>query len=239
MRVPTGEIWMRPRVHAWACLQFLLVAWGCGSDNPSQEVTVPGAADTPRSERMPVASQPVVGYVGPDGQPFEVTLRTPGATSSVHRTIGTRTFELSLRGRPLAQYPCTSCHAGPLVTSARPEDAHQDIQPTHPSEFGGECGVCHSRQDVHELRLQGGTVVPLDEAYRLCGQCHYAATEAWASGGHGKRLDGWSGTRVVMGCTDCHEPHEPEVPKRIPFRGPTLPPGVDHGPQPTGGTGGP
>jgi hypothetical protein len=186
---------------------------------------------------MPVESQPVVGHVGPGGQPFEVTLRTPGASSSVHRMIGTRTFELSLRGRPLAQYPCTSCHAGTVTTSTRPEDAHQDVQPVHPSEFAGDCAVCHARQDVYQLRLQGGTQVPLDQAYRLCEQCHYAATAAWAGGGHGKRLDGWSGTRVVLGCTDCHEPHAPAVPVRIPFRGPTLPTPAIHAPAPAGGPG--
>jgi hypothetical protein len=186
---------------------------------------------------MPVASQPVIGYLGPGGQPFEVAVRTPDERSSLHRTIGTRTFELSLRGRPLAQYPCTSCHAGPLVAAARPDDAHQDVQPIHPSEFAGECGVCHSREDVYQLRLQGGTLVPLDQAYRMCGQCHYAASQAWAGGAHGKRLDGWDGARVVMGCADCHDPHSPATPVRIPFPGPDLPASAGHAPPPPGGDG--
>jgi hypothetical protein len=186
---------------------------------------------------MPVASEPVVGHVGPDGQPFQVTMRTPGAASAVHRTIGTRTFELSLRGRALAQYPCTSCHAGAVTTAARPGDAHQDVQPVHPSEFGSSCRVCHARADVYQLTLQGGTLVPLGQAYRLCEQCHYAATEAWAGGAHGKRLDGWSGARVVLGCTDCHDPHAPSVPERIPFRGPSLPARMAPA-EPPGGTGG-
>jgi hypothetical protein len=171
-----------------------------------------------------VASLPVVGYTGPGGLPFEVTLRTPGTSSSVHRAIGTQTFELALRARPLAQYPCTSCHVGALVTSSRPEDAHQDLQPTHPSQASAECGICHARSDVYQLVLEGGQNVPLDESYRLCAQCHFPQADAWAGGAHGKRLDGWRGARVVMGCADCHDPHAPATPRRIPFRGPTLPP---------------
>jgi len=46
--------------------------------------------------------------------------------------------------------------------------------------------------------------------------------EAWAGGGHGKRLDGWEGRRVVMACADCHDPHNPAVQTRIPFRAPQL-----------------
>jgi hypothetical protein len=201
----------------------LIAAAGCGADEAARELPVPASAETPRAARTPLASQAVVGYVGPGGRPFEVTLRTPGEPSSVHRTIGMRTFELSLRGRPLAEYPCTSCHAGALITTDRADDAHQHVQPVHPSEFATRCGICHARDDVYQMRLQGGTLVPLDQAYRLCGQCHYAASEAWAGGAHGKRLDAWSGTRVVMGCGDCHDPHAPRVPVRIPFPGPVLP----------------
>ena len=221
-----------------ACLVAAsIVMVGCRAEAPAPPEVTTAPTQTPRAEQMPVASQPVVGHVGPGGQPFEVTLRTPGAASSVHRTIGARTFELSLRGRPLAQYPCTSCHAGPLITSTRAEDAHQDVQPVHPAEFASDCAICHSREDVYQLRLQGGTLVPLDQAYRLCEQCHYAATEAWAGGGHGKRLDAWSGRRVVMGCSDCHEPHAPVVPVRIPFRGPTLPASTRQAPPPEGAGG--
>jgi hypothetical protein len=56
----------------------------------------------------------------------------------------------------------------------------------------------------------------------LCAQCHFSQAAAWAGGGHGKRLDGWQGRRVVMGCADCHDPHKPGLEPRVPFRAPQL-----------------
>ena len=59
--------------------------------------------------------------------------------------------------------------------------------------------------------------------------CHFTETDAWAAGGHGKRLDGWRGRRVVMGCADCHDPHDPAPRPRTPFAGPHLPAsGAEH-----------
>lgn len=206
-----------------ALLGLAFATWsGCGPGEPASWEGVPPLAGGPQPGRFADA-EPVIGRAGPGGRPFEVTGRRPGAESAVHGTIGTRTFELSLRSRPLTQYPCTSCHAGPLVTTPRPEDAHQDIQPVHPAEAGGACDVCHTREDVFRLAVQGGGTATLDETYRLCAQCHYAQVDAWAGGAHGKRVAGWQGPRVVMGCADCHDPHAPTLEKRIPFRGPILP----------------
>jgi hypothetical protein len=101
-------------------------------------------------------------------------------------------------------------------------DAHQNIQPRHPELLGSVCSTCHSPDAVDMLALRNAARVPLDHSYQLCSQCHFAQTEEWAGGGHGKRLDGWQGRRVVMGCTDCHDPHRPQTVARIPFRGPTI-----------------
>jgi hypothetical protein len=109
------------------------------------------------------------------------------------------------------------------VSTARAQDAHQDIQPLHPSEAATVCVGCHAPRDVSRLVLQSGETVPLGDAYRVCAQCHASQVEAWAGGAHGKRLGGWQGERVVLGCADCHDPHRPEIPRRVPFRGPVLP----------------
>jgi hypothetical protein len=140
--------------------------------------------------------------------------------------FGSITLPIALRSRAaaLSQYPCTSCHQGRKVVMAnqRISDAHNNIKPVHPDQTGAVCSTCHSGEDVELLTLKSGERATLDESYRLCAQCHFEQAEAWAGGGHGKRLDGWEGRRVVMACADCHDPHNPGVQTRIPFRAPQL-----------------
>lgn len=230
----------RHRVRTAAMMVSL--AWvqaACGGrDRAAQDISLgeerSGATTTPASRDSAqepgalhgVMAAPVIRWKGPGDRPFEVTLRTADPASANARRFGSMTMRTSLRARAadLGQYPCTSCHLGRAVTMAdeRVADAHQNITPQHPLQADGVCSTCHARDDVELLALKSGDRVTLDHAYRLCAQCHFSQAEAWAGGGHGKRLDGWQGRRVVMGCADCHDPHKPGVDKRIPFRAPQL-----------------
>jgi formate-dependent nitrite reductase cytochrome c552 subunit len=109
-----------------------------------------------------------------------------------------------------------------VLADERIADAHQNIKPIHPAQTGAACSTCHAPDNVELLALKSGDRATLDHAYRLCAQCHFSQAEAWAGGGHGKRLDGWQGRRVVMGCADCHDPHKPALEPRLPFGGPQL-----------------
>jgi hypothetical protein len=166
----------------------------------------------------------VQGRVGPGGKPFEVTLRTTGRPGH-DRRYGQLSLPTALRSAGLDKYPCTSCHIpGQVAVRAdRTDDGHQNIQPLHPNETGASCATCHSARNVDRLVLQSGETATMDEPYRLCAQCHSPQVTAWAAGAHGKRLDGWHGRRVVMNCTDCHDPHRPMTQHREPFPGPILP----------------
>lgn len=196
-----------------------------GASASAPDAPISSAAIEP-GELKAVLSVRVVGRVGPDGEAFEVALRTPGVPSGHARRFGSRDLQTVLRMRSpdLSQYPCASCHAGARLTSGadRVADAHPDIPSLHPAETGAACTSCHASTDVDVLTLQSGEVVTLDHVYRLCAQCHFREAEAWAAGAHGKRLDGWQGRRVVMNCTDCHDPHEPSLETRMPFRPPRL-----------------
>jgi hypothetical protein len=172
------------------------------------------------------AAAPVDLWKGPGDQPFEVTVRTGDPASNISRRFGTITRRTSLRERAadLGQYPCTSCHLGRRMVLAddRVADAHQNITAVHPVQTGGTCSTCHSPDNVELLALKSGERATLDHTYRLCAQCHFSQADAWAGGAHGKRLDGWQGRRVLMGCADCHDPHKPALEPRIPFRAPQI-----------------
>jgi hypothetical protein len=227
-----------------------LVLAGCGR-NPGDEtrVALPKLAEHPRaagsdtgrtseflqSDTMSrvqpgalatVAAAPVVNWTGPGGTPFEVEIRTSDPSSANSRRFGTITLRNSARTRTpdLGQYPCTSCHQAKrmVLRDERIGDAHQNIQPVHPAQTGAACSTCHAADNVELLALRSGERATLDHTYRLCAQCHYKQAESWAGGAHGKRLDGWQGRRVVMGCADCHDPHKPAIESRVPFSAPQL-----------------
>ena len=173
-----------------------------------------------------VSAAPVTGWTGPGGKPFEVAIRTADPASTDARRFGTITRRNSARERSpdLGQYPCTSCHLGRgmILRDERIGDAHQNVQPLHPAQTGAACSTCHAPDNVELLALKSGERATLDHTYRVCAQCHFDQAESWAGGAHGKRLDGWQGRRVVMGCADCHDPHRPAIQSRIPFRAPQL-----------------
>jgi hypothetical protein len=210
-----------------AALAAVLPALACDRSSPpasgegapasfEQIPNQPGALASMRTER-------VVGFTGPGGAPFEVDVRGADGSNQLERRIGRRTFALPLRTDGLArtQYPCASCHQG-AVTARRDPDVHQNVRPVHPPGVAS-CLACHRASSVDRLTLNTGETVSFDHAYRLCAQCHFQQVDAWAQGHHGKRLDGWQGRRVVMGCADCHDPHRPQPSPRTPFAGPRLP----------------
>jgi hypothetical protein len=209
--------------HATVCLVVLCSCDARRAPPPRLATTVDSTTVT--RALAAVETAPVTGWTGPGDQPFEVALRTSEPALALARRFGTITLRTSLRVRAptLGQYPCTSCHVGTeLRGDVRSADAHRNIAASHPRQLQGRCSTCHSRGNVETLALAGGERATLDHAYRLCAQCHFTQANAWAGGAHGKRLDGWQGRRVVMGCAECHDPHAPSLEPRAPFRPPHL-----------------
>ena len=66
------------------------------------------------------------------------------------------------------------------------------------------------------LQTLAGQPVSFDQAYLVCGQCHFNRQKDWFYGGHGKRLHNWQGERVIYNCTFCHDPHDPTLKPRAP-----------------------
>ena len=224
---------------AMACLSAVWLPAGCAEHGRAARDQRPPATDTARPDTVrasglaagldssaprTVQTRTVQGWTGPGGAPFDVAERTSERDAGHPRRFGSLTLSTAMRTRAVGDYPCTSCHLGRKVVMAdkRVAHAHEDIQPVHPKAAGSLCSTCHASENAELLVLKSGERATLDQSYRLCAQCHFQQVDAWAAGGHGKRLDGWEGRRVVMGCADCHDPHEPDFEPRVPFRAPHI-----------------
>lgn len=173
---------------------------GCAAEHdgdPLERVDI--ATVHPTAAAVP--ADPVTGFEGPGGRPFRAARRTPA----------------------IEQYPCTECHTPGLEATG--EESHADIAGAivHPDRLDGSCDACHAPDDRSVLRGRDGATYGLDEAYRLCAECHFEQARDWAGGAHGKRVGAWEGRRVVQSCTACHDPHDPAFDTRIPQPGPRIP----------------
>ena len=63
-------------------------------------------------------------------------------------------------------------------------DAHDDIVLRHDEEHRW-CLDCHDAANRDRLHLASGELVPFEESYRLCGQCHGEKYRDWRAGLHG------------------------------------------------------
>ena len=109
-------------------------------------------------------------------------------------------------------YPCNEqCHAE---------------QPTRPTKYVLEefhiskklehgtmlmwCYWCHVMDDLDQFRLLDDSLVPFNEAFRVCGQCHGDKLRDWKVGIHGRQTGFWAGPKSRASCPDCHNPHRPK-----------------------------
>ena len=153
----------------------------------------------PGMDQLPPPTVPEVFNGYPDAPPFSVLPRKP---------------ELPL-------HPCSMCHnLQKLNTTVR------QFKVAPPPEGAPHAGVlrhgkgriwcldCHMPQDREWLRTVGGARLDFNDSSTQCGQCHSARHRDWAFGGHGKRVAGWTGERVLYACTHCHDPHQPQLKQR-------------------------
>ena len=116
-------------------------------------------------------------------------------------------------------YPCSDCHDGidlePNPTERILVEEHDGIELDH-GEGRFWCVACHNVQDRDQLTNIKGEALGFNQAYMLCGQCHFQQLRDFQGGAHGKRLFSWSGPRTLAQCTECHNPHQPAIKKREP-----------------------
>lgn len=153
------------------------------------------------------------------GQPA----RTEGATVPVDSMV----FEVPPPPfRDPDVFPCSECHDNKELKS-NPERrplamAHEDIVLHHDEEHRW-CLDCHDAENRDRLRLANGTLVPFEQSYRLCGQCHGDKYRDWRAGVHGRRTGSWDGPKQYLLCVNCHWAHAPRF-APLPPKPPPVPP---------------
>lgn len=125
-------------------------------------------------------------------------------------------FGVVSRSEHLNFYPCEDCHAAMPVNTTR-----RQLYSPHPGTLDHGAGRiwcldCHAGENRNALKTLAGEEVGFDDAYQVCGQCHYQPQKDWFFGAHGKRVGNWQGERELYNCTHCHNPHDPAVRPRVP-----------------------
>jgi hypothetical protein len=205
---------------------------------------------TVQAELWTVEALVATGFEGPGGEPILVARRTPEighypCVSCHSRPIGSKDLVLAQMHQSRAEHlgaagvncnachdmanpgglilDCTQCHEREGGRELMPSvSAHLTIQLGHPTGRYRNCLTCHAPENPGLLALPDGDRATMDEAYRLCSGCHFMQARDWAGGGHGKRMGGWQGERVVLSCTGCHNPHDPRFPVRRPVTFPKI-----------------
>ena len=132
----------------------------------------------------------------------------------------------------LSDYDCYGCHdknkPPPLRFDANQKlivpDEHKDIVMGHGShDRNNLCYNCHNEQNLLTFQVRDGRVLKFDNIPPLCGSCHGPTYQDWEAGAHGRTSGYWDrnlGPMQRLVCANCHNPHSPRIPTRVPAPGP-------------------
>lgn len=152
--------------------------------------------------------------------------KTTESSPRVRKIQDAPPFSVPSRKEELEMFPCSECHEDEPINrrERKLEEEHEDMVLDH---GGGRfwCITCHGSEKKDTFLSMNNTPIDFDQAYLLCGQCHYDRQKDWFFGAHGKRLTSWQGEREILSCTACHDAHSPSI---KPFE-PSPPPKVRSG----------
>jgi hypothetical protein len=145
----------------------------------------------------------------PDPDENEAEATAPAEAKVMHDLPGDA---LAVSPPPFSEgiFPCSECHleTDEVDTTPRLVDFHNDGIFEHDAE-NRWCLDCHDATKRDFLHLADGRLIPFEESYRLCGQCHGPQLRDWRAGDHGRRTGSWSGQKEYLLCAHCHNPHSP------------------------------
>ncbi len=147
----------------------------------------------------------------------------PPVPSGSGQVVG-ETLEVPPPPFSVGVFPCSNCHGMIPPNPVRREltGFHTEIV-LHHDEDNRWCLDCHDTEDRDQLHLASGALVPFEESYRLCGQCHGEKYRDWRAGVHGRRSGDWNGQKTYLLCAHCHDPHQPRFKAMEPMPPPVPP----------------
>jgi len=180
-----------------------------------------------------------------------------GATARGQTSLDAPPFTVVPREDRIRNFPCTKCHDNQFVDRRVRElqDEHTNLTYEHGGGRFWCYDACHKGTDIDSLVSLRGRRIPYDESYKVCGQCHFQRLD-WFFGGHGKRqgawedqrqipvtadelkvedrsqIGRWAGERVILNCTECHNPHSPSIKPFEPSPTPPVRSGLSRRPPP-------
>lgn len=169
------------------------------------------------------ASAPASPWVHrPLRQNVEPIAKEPTTPEAFSGYPGAPAFDVVPEKDKLTFYPCMQCHQ-----AMKPNPQPRKLASPHPAALAhGKgriwCLDCHQIDDRNSLHTIRGEKVDFNDAYLICGQCHFNRQKDWYFGAHGKRAVNWQGKRTLFNCTHCHDPHDPLVKPRAPSKAPPV-----------------
>jgi hypothetical protein len=136
-------------------------------------------------------------------------------------------FTIQPRKSKLQFEPCSRCHE---EGDTDPEPRRLRTRHVREIDHGSHrfwCMTCHDSENMDFLRSSRNEKLDFDQSYLICGSCHANRQRDWYFGGHGKRVSGWQGERVILTCTQCHDPHVPAMKPRKPRPPPPVRVGLE------------
>jgi hypothetical protein len=132
----------------------------------------------------------------------------------------------------LSDFDCYGCHDRKKPQVLRYDanniliipDEHKNIVMFHGSHNrNNQCYNCHSETNLETLHIRDGQELKFSESPQLCGSCHGPTYRDWEAGAHGRTSGYWDRSRGEIQrllCANCHNPHNPRIPTRVPAPGP-------------------
>lgn len=179
-------------------------------------VAAPGAVAAPEAAVEPPPTHRALR----DNVPREIPEPTEPGVFSGYPTAPR--FSVVPQVDTLMFYPCSTCH-----NSLPHNPVPRKLETPHPAALKHGAGrfwclQCHQEKDWDHLHTTAGGSVEFNDAYLVCGGCHFNRQKDWYFGAHGKRVGNWRGERVIYNCTYCHDPHDPTIKPRAPNKKPPI-----------------